>query len=219
MAPVQHRLALHLLQVEAAATSNRSRASKGTRLFGAHLLSHSRPRTAAVGRSELPVSPTSPGLAVHGGSMMPAAGGGGSGAQGALRTSEDGSGQVLRLAPAAAPAAGAGHGGGSAGQQQGRRASSDGGDEPGAGVPAAQLEVPTVAIRRRMLQSSCGKFLCQLGHEETRVEVRDIGLYKFKGTPEPLLMAAVSTARLGGRRYPDAAPLGKVRSSGVRRLC
>lgn len=199
-APVQHRLALHLLQVEAAAASNRSRASKGPRLFGGHLLPYSRPRTAGA-RPELPSSPTSQDPSTPVRSIT------------SPQDSESGSGHaLLGSSEAAAAAAGASHGGSSQGQQQGYLAASEGGDEAaGSSAPAVQLEVPTVAIRRRMLQSSCGRFLMQLGHEETRVEVRDIGLYKFKGTPDPVLMAAVSTARLAGRPYPDAAPLGKVR--------
>eukprot|EP00775_Hariotina_reticulata_P008469 gene8469-8652_t len=36
-----------------------------------------------------------------------------------------------------------------------------------------------------------------------------MGLFKFKGTPEALLMAAVCTARLGARSYPETAPSGK----------
>jgi hypothetical protein len=64
-----------------------------------------------------------------------------------------------------------------------------------------------------MLQSSCSKFVQSAGYGEVEVEIRELGLFKFKGNPDALLMAAVSTARLGSRKYPKTAPSGKVRLS------
>lgn len=87
---------------------------------------------------------------------------------------------------------------------------------PSAAAPAAaatlplSIEVPTVAIRRCMLQTSTAKFCVNLGHCPTQVVVHPIGVYKFKGCPDPLPMAAVSTQRLAARRFPAAVPGGKV---------
>jgi len=87
------------------------------------------------------------------------------------------------------------------------------GEPSGIQVPDMLLEVPSMHIRRRMLQSSCSKFVQSAGYGEVEVEIRELGLFKFKGNPDALLMAAVSTARLGSRKYPKTAPSGKVRLS------
>jgi hypothetical protein len=72
------------------------------------------------------------------------------------------------------------------------------------------LEIPTVAVRRCMLQTSTEKFSVNLGRCQSQVEVRSIGLYRFKGVQEPVHMVAVSTQRLAGRWFPEAAPSSKV---------
>jgi hypothetical protein len=79
-----------------------------------------------------------------------------------------------------------------------------------AAAPPLSLEVPTVALRRCMLQTSSEKFGVNFGRSEVHVEVRSIGLYRFKGVHEPVHMVAVSTQRLAGRWFPEAAPSSKV---------
>jgi hypothetical protein len=74
------------------------------------------------------------------------------------------------------------------------------------------LEIPTVAVRRCMLQTSTEKFSVNSGHSQVQVEVRSIGLYRFKGVHEPVHMVAVSSQRLAGRWFPEAAPSCKVSS-------
>jgi hypothetical protein len=72
------------------------------------------------------------------------------------------------------------------------------------------VEVPTLAVRRCMLQTSTEKFGVNLGHSQVQVEVRSIGVYRFKGVHEPVHMVAVSTQQLAGRWFPEAAPSSKV---------
>jgi hypothetical protein len=106
--------------------------------------------------------------------------------------------------------------------QQKQRATATAADAAAAAAAAAadaaatplSLEVPTVAVRRCMLQTSTEKFGVNFGHSQVQVEVRSVGVYKFKGVAEPVPMVAVSTQRLAGRRFPAAAACSKVGGRG-----